>query len=84
MTKTEFIEKYGDVEVAFSHYYKFVFVFSGELQDGSVLTCEYGGSSDSIYKFSLTANETVFVAALYPDAGQVIKDDILIEGFYEY
>ena len=51
MTYAEAILKYGDVEVTFNHYYKYVFTFVGEC-DGLTLHASLGGTDD-IYRFEL-------------------------------
>lgn len=53
MTRQEFYKKYGSVRVKFKSYYKYSFNFVGELPDGSTLSCDYGGSVNDIYKFSV-------------------------------
>lgn len=84
MTRTEFYEKYGDVEVAFSSYYKFSFAFSAELPDGSLLSCEVGGNSEDIYRFDVVAGVRVRLLDLQPFYGLVKKDGETVDEFYDY
>jgi hypothetical protein len=53
MTKLEFLEKYGEVELSFTSYYKFSFTFAGEAEDGALITASYGGSSDDVYRYAV-------------------------------
>ena len=54
MTKIEFLEKYGEVELYFTNYYKFPsFTFAGEAEDGTLITACYGGSSDDVYRYAV-------------------------------
>jgi len=55
------LERYGDVPVVFTSYYKFTFTFCGDVValDGkpATLSVSIGGSSDEIYKTSVTADQ---------------------------
>ena len=84
MTREEFYDKYGDVVVRFSSYYKFVFTYKGTLEDGSTISVGYGGDSDEIYRFELTNNEESTVERVQPFCGSVFKDGKEVEGFYDY
>lgn len=57
ITKKEFDELYGDVEVEFSTYYKFSFTFAGWAPDGKRLIVTVGGCADDIYKMDVIAGE---------------------------
>ena len=62
MTYKEFTEKYGEVEVTFSSYYKFKFMFKGIVDNSIPFKVWVGdGNSDCIYKekidtFPITVN----------------------------
>ena len=84
MTKQEFVDKYGDVKVRFSRYYKYVFTFRADLGDGKTLTCDIGGGADDIYKVEVVPDCDETVAGLDPLAGSVWKDHKQIEGYYDY
>jgi hypothetical protein len=58
MNDKEFEEKYGDVELKFDSYYKFVFTFSGTAPDGTKIEASIGGDSSDIYRLSVTRDET--------------------------
>jgi hypothetical protein len=85
MTKAEFVEKYGDIKVKFANYYKYSFTFEGVLLDGNRLAVRIGGSSDDIYRQSVSADIETTVADLSPYTGIVYKKDgEEVESFYEY
>lgn len=84
MTRAEFYAKYGEVEVTFATYYKFTFIYKATLTDGRILSVGYGGNSDEIYRHEVLAGQAVKVSRLEPYSGDVYKDSIHIEGFYDY
>lgn len=57
-TAKALIEKYPNVELSFSHYYKYEFQFSGWHYEpenvGIEIDVWYGGNSDDIYRFTVT------------------------------
>lgn len=83
MTRDEFYDKYGKVEVTFSHYYKYVFYFVGEIPEGKI-TVGFGGDAAEIYRYEVTCGEVITVETLYPNRGGLYKDGKEIEGFYYY
>lgn len=84
MTRQEFYEKYGDVKVKFSSYYKYTFTYEAMLLDGKRLTCGYGGNSDKIYRHEVGADSEESVTSLHPHEGYVYQDGKEVEGFYDY
>lgn len=84
MTQNEFLEKYGNVLVTFSSYYKYSFTYKGTLEDGSYIEVRVGGNSDDIYRFEVFADKEKTIDDLYPYSGQVFKDGKEIEEFFEY
>lgn len=60
MTYKEFMNKYGNVEVVFKQYYKYVFTFENKEKDIQI-SC--GGDSSEIYRFQVT-NEPVKIERL--------------------
>lgn len=56
MTKEQVNEIFQDCQVIFYSYYKYSFSFKCE-KDGYLLMCDYGGSSDDIYRYDVCAGE---------------------------
>lgn len=84
LTRQEFLEKYGDVEVTFFSYYKYTFTFTGETPDGHEISVGYGGHSDDIYRYEVFSGETGTVSSIDPYQGSVYKDGTLIDEFYDF
>jgi hypothetical protein len=84
LTKADFLEKYGAVEVTFSSYYKYTFDFTATLPDENLLTVRVGGGGDDIYRQSVTANTLHRVDTLAPYAGSVTQNGVELEEFYEH
>jgi hypothetical protein len=83
MTKKEFLDKYGNEVVSFSYYTKFTFIYSHVLADGSILTVNIGGSSESIYNTTILSDHSATVSELDPYAGDVLRDGRTVDAFYE-
>ena len=64
ITREEILEKYGDVQVEFSHYYKYVFTFKGELQNGENVFVDTGGNADDVYREEVVTGQTYSVSEL--------------------
>lgn len=84
MTREEFYEKYGDVKVTFSHYYKYTFTYSGTLPDGRKIDVDTGGDAPEIYRNSVTCGAEETVKKLYPYAGRVYDGEQETDSFYDY
>ena len=56
-TLDEIIEKYCDVELSFTRYYKYKFTFAGKLPDGRTITILTGGGD--IYMSEFSAKEKI-------------------------
>ena len=84
MTRAEFCDKYGDVEVVFRSYYKFTFTHGTTLPDGKLLTVGYGGDSDEIYSHEVEAELKQKVKEVCPYMGAVYEGGEEIEGFYDF
>lgn len=69
ISKKEFLEKFGDVEVKFSHYYKFEFTYSADLGERIRLVVAIGGSAEDIYREEVGNNEVRTVSQLDPFYG---------------
>lgn len=59
MTKEEVLEKYGDVPLRFSSYYKYSFRFSGLAEDGVKIFASIGGNADDIYRWEITPDKVI-------------------------
>lgn len=82
MTREEFLEKYGEVEVKFDYYYKYEFIFVGEV-NGTPIKVSIGGTADGIYSMGVSAGETSTVSALGPYKGECGEDEFFDDpGFY--
>ena len=85
MTKEEFIEKYGEVKVKFSSYYKYTFNYIGTLPDGNVISVDCGGNADDIYRYEVVPDMEETISSIDPYAGSVRdKDYKVIDQFYDY
>lgn len=83
MTRDEFYEKYGQVKVKFTSYYKYEFTYSTTLPDGRRLNCVYGGYADCIYRHVCNTEE-ITIFDLGPFKGVVLENGVEIEDFYDF
>lgn len=83
LTKNEMLQKYGDVELKFNYYYKFVFIFVADLGDNKKISVNVGGSSDEIYKLDVDAEEVYLLSNLSIHALEVYENGIQIEEYFE-
>lgn len=84
MTRQEFYEKYGNVNVIFASYYKYTFTYSAILPNGNLLTCGYGGTNEQIYRHEVVSGAGETINSLQPFEGYVFQDSKEIEGFYDF
>lgn len=84
ITKDQFIEKYGDVLVEFSNYYKFTFTYIATLPDGASITVDMGGDSAEIYRHEVVPNLKTPIRSLDPYSGFVCMNGEMIESFYDF
>ena len=84
LEQKEFYEKYGDIDVTFSEYYKYIFTFTAKLPNDETLICHIGGSSHDIYRFHMGNGHTESLRSLDPFSGEVYKDGKEICSFYEF
>lgn len=84
ITRAEFYEKYGEIEVKFSSYYKYTFYYEGVLPDGRSITVGYGGNSAEIYRREVFANTVKTINVLQPYTGAVYDGGKEVEHFYDY
>jgi hypothetical protein len=83
MTYDEFIEKYGDVVVTFSSYYKYCFRYKAVLENDCQLIVEIGGDADDIYRLEVMAGDSYTVSELQPNGGWMNdQSGFTVETFY--
>lgn len=82
MNREEILEEYGDVEMQFHSYYKFVFEFTATAEDGVEIYASLGGDSDSIYKRHINLKQPKKLKNLFPNYVTVTKNNKEI-GWYE-
>ena len=83
LTKAQFLEKYGSVEVVFNDYYKYTFNFVGNLPDGKHIRVSVGGTSADIYREVVVAGRKQRIDVLFVYAGTVSDGNDVIDSFYE-
>jgi hypothetical protein len=84
MTRDEFVDKYGHVQVTFTDFFKHTFNYRADLDDGSVLIAHYGGSVESLWGHEVGAGVKEALYSLAPYAAEVINSKgEEFEHFYE-
>ena len=86
ITRKEFNELYGDVEVKFNSYYKYTFEFRGQTDDFKTVSISFGGGADDIYKEQIEAGEKVKVKDIEGMYATVYEDDDcanVVHSYYE-
>lgn len=71
VTKDEFLEKFGNIQVQFKRYFKYEFEYIGVTEDGDNISVMVGGNSDDIYDHEVVPNTYVSVASLDPMSGEI-------------
>ena len=87
MTREEMLQKYGDVAVKFSSYYKYTFYYAADLPDGGRILVGVGRNSDDIYRFNVANDESVPIKHLDMEPYTVDvfdKDGKRVDDFYDY
>lgn len=67
-------EKYGNVKLKFSSYYKYSFTFIGKADDGKEIRVSVGGHPNAIYRFEVFADQEETIMSLDPDDIRVSED----------
>lgn len=80
LSQEQFFQKYGELEVEFSSYYKFAFLFTAKHENVQV-TVRVGGESESIYALSVEAGAKISINELQPSSGWVEENGQEIEEF---
>jgi hypothetical protein len=83
MSKTEFLELYGEAKVSFSFYYKYTFSFKGEF-DGKSIYASVGGIADDIYKLNIIGGQEYLLKDLDFNYAEVTKCGITIAEFNDF
>jgi hypothetical protein len=83
LTEEQFKEKYGEVEVMFSSYFKYTFVFRGDFY-GKEFQVNVGGSSEDIYRFDVRANDPIKIKYLDINYAQVVENENIIDNCLNY
>jgi hypothetical protein len=86
LTKEQVIEKYGDIELPFSSYYKYSFSYSTTLDDGTVIYGSYGGCPDDIYRHQVLKDDVITVKYFedYLNTLTIKKDHEILFKYYDY
>ena len=66
LTEEEMFEKYGDIELNFSHYHKYNFIYVGDDGAGKSFTAHIGGNSDEVYNLEVSCDDVCSINSLYP------------------
>ena len=88
MNKKTFEEKYKDVELKFSHYYKYKFYFQSEfLDDQNYIIACIGGDSNDIYRLEVRNDEVNLLGerlqAYWDEVSMYDENDKEIFAWYE-
>ena len=84
ITRKEFNELYGNVEVVFNSYYKYTFEFRGQTDDFKTVSISFGGCADDIYKEQIEAGEKVKVKDIEGTYATVYEDDDCLNVVHSY
>ena len=74
MTLEQVKEKYGNVKLKFSDYYKYSFNFTGTAPDGEHVYASIGGGTCDLYRCEVRADEEETIATLSPNYLAIVKD----------
>lgn len=66
LSQEEFFAKYGDTEMSFHSYFKYVFTYEGTTKDGLRVTAHYGGESSEIYRHGVSAGSKESLESINP------------------
>ena len=85
LTIEEVLEKYGNIELYFSSYYKYSFTYTYK-KDNLEIIGSYGGNSDDIYRYDVTPNKKVLVK-FYKESLQhltIVEDGKIVFNYSDY
>ncbi len=69
ISKEKFVALYGNVKLKFVSYWKYTFSFTGVAESGDQVTIDYGGNSDNIYRFDVTADKEITLKEFHENEG---------------
>jgi hypothetical protein len=78
MNKEQILDLYGDLPLKFSSYYKYSFSYSAVAPDGVRVHASYGGTSEGIYRYSVTPEKAITLRSGDWDSATVIRDGVVI------
>jgi hypothetical protein len=86
ITHDEFIEKYANVRVHFASYYKYSFTYVGITEDKIIVSVDYGGHADYIYRVEVGANDSFLLGETSKTfrCGKASKHGETIDVFYYF
>lgn len=84
ISRKEFNELYGDVEVVFNSYFKFMFEFRGQTKNFETISISFGGGADDIYRESVEAGEKVKVKDIDGVYATVYEDSDCLNVVHSY
>ena len=84
MSKTEILNKYKDVQMVFSSYFKYSFSFTGVTKEGYKVYAEIGGNSEDIYRIEVGAGDVKTLLDLDPYYVNITNSDkVTIAMYYD-
>lgn len=78
MTKEEIIKEYGNIELKFYYYFKYVFTFSGKTDKGYTILASIGGDLDDIYRYNISNDRIETLKTLDPNSIVITHNDTTI------
>ena len=83
ISRDEFLDQYGDVEVSFKHYYNNTFEFEGIGHGGETITVQCGRTEDAMRYMDINDQPERIENLEYIYAGEVWHNSNKIYGFFE-
>ncbi len=67
MNTNEILNKYGNIQVKFKSYYKYVFTLEGIKVNGDIIEIGIGGNSDEIYRLDIEPDTLYKIGDLHTE-----------------
>jgi hypothetical protein len=67
MNTKEILKKYGNIQVKFKSYYKYVFILEGLKVNGDVVEIGIGGDPDEIYRLDIEPDTMYKIGDLHTE-----------------